>query len=141
MDTVTEQQAAAQVGFKQFLKDGWAQAKPLTPMPHYLLEGDQLTLFFREDLPYAERVDDLLTVYFSDETDELVGCKIKGVSLLVQNVVSIVGVQDDNIDITFLFLSAATGNRQPREEYYQLSNLTRGRGLNVSLSELRKAAA
>lgn len=48
------------------------------PVPHYSAEGDSLTFYFRQDESYAERIDDFLTVYKSLNTEELVGCQVKG---------------------------------------------------------------
>jgi hypothetical protein len=54
------------------------------PHPFYSKEGDFLTYFFRGDNAYAERIDDILTVYRSMDTTELVGFKIKGVRYIVE---------------------------------------------------------
>jgi len=47
--------------------------------PVYSRDGDFLTLFLKDEDYYAERIDDLLTVYYSTQSDELIGCKVKGV--------------------------------------------------------------
>jgi hypothetical protein len=54
------------------------------PHPFYSKEGDFLTYYFRGDEAYADRVDDILTVYRSMESNELVGFKIKGVRHLME---------------------------------------------------------
>lgn len=43
-------------------------------------DGDCIEFLAKPDAFYAERVDDLVTVYFSQETGEIVGSLIKGVS-------------------------------------------------------------
>jgi hypothetical protein len=48
------------------------------PVPHYSPEGDSLTFYFRDDESFAERIDDFLTVYKSIDSNELVGCQVKG---------------------------------------------------------------
>ena len=55
------------------------KAKGFKAVPHYFGQGDFVTYYFRDDPCYAERVDDLLTVFLTFDTKELVGCKIKGV--------------------------------------------------------------
>ena len=48
------------------------EATGFEPRPFYSPDGDFLTFYFREDDHYAERVDELLTVYLSMDTQELV---------------------------------------------------------------------
>jgi hypothetical protein len=43
-------------------------------------DGDCIEFLAKPDPFYAERVDDLLTVYYSHETGEIVGSLLKGVS-------------------------------------------------------------
>lgn len=47
--------------------------------PIYCRDGDFITLHLCDGDYYAERVDELLTVYLSPENNSLVGCKIKGI--------------------------------------------------------------
>ena len=42
--------------------------------------GDYLSVYFSHDDSYAERIDDLLTIYQSEEGGSLIGFKIKGVA-------------------------------------------------------------
>lgn len=52
--------------------------------PSYNKAGDCLTYFFVDSAYYADRVDDVLTVYRSFDGDAIVGFQIKGVSALVR---------------------------------------------------------
>ena len=47
---------------------------------NYNETGDYLAVYFSHEDTYAERIDDLLTVYNSEDTHQLVGFKIKGVA-------------------------------------------------------------
>jgi hypothetical protein len=58
--------------------------KGFRPVPFYSEMGDFVTYHARGERCYERRIDDLLTVYLSMETKELVGCKIKGVKHLLQ---------------------------------------------------------
>ena len=49
--------------------------------PVYSRDGDFITLFLQGDDYYAERVDELLTVYLATRNGELLGCQIKGIQL------------------------------------------------------------
>src|SRR5262245_22916350 len=59
-------------------------AKGFRPVPHYFPSGDFVSYFFRNDRCYARQVDELLTVYLAFGSDELVGCKIKGVKHILR---------------------------------------------------------
>jgi hypothetical protein len=61
-----------------------AEFEKFEPKPMYSVRGDFLTVFFREDDAYERRVDESLTLYFSESGNELVGCKIKGVSAILK---------------------------------------------------------
>jgi hypothetical protein len=55
-------------------------AEQFRPTATYDPDGDCIEFLARPDSFYAERVDDLVTVYYSQETGEVVGSLIKGVS-------------------------------------------------------------
>lgn len=93
-----------------------------TPRPLYSREGDTLTYFFRNDEAYSERVDDLLTIYKSIESQELVGCKIKGVRRLIKRLENFgfaIRPERENISLNLLFLSAATERPVTVHHYYE----------------------
>jgi hypothetical protein len=52
---------------------------PFRPVPHYFPSGDYLTYYVSDERCRARRIDDFLTVYLAEGSDQLVGCKIKGV--------------------------------------------------------------
>lgn len=54
-------------------------ADQFEPTATYDPDGDCIEFLAKPDPFYAERVDDLVTVYYSQETDEVVGSLIKGV--------------------------------------------------------------
>ena len=54
------------------------------PCAYYGEEEDALMFYFRNDPDYAKRVNSRVTVYLSEETDELVGCQIKGVGRVLR---------------------------------------------------------
>jgi len=55
-------------------------AEQFQPTATYDPDGDCIEFLAKPDAFYAERVDDLITVYYSQETDEVIGSLIKGVS-------------------------------------------------------------
>src|SRR3954454_18358058 len=54
-------------------------ADAFKPMAEYDPDGDCIEFLAKPDSFYAERVDDLVTVYYSQETQEVIGSLIKGV--------------------------------------------------------------
>jgi len=67
----------------EFAKRMLLMAKPAAefhPTATYDKDGDCIEFLAKSDPFYAERVDDLLTVYYSQETNEIIGSLIKGVS-------------------------------------------------------------
>ena len=58
-----------------------AQSAPaFQPTTTYDPDGDCIEFIVKPDPFYAERIDDLLTVYYSQESNEIIGSLIKGVS-------------------------------------------------------------
>lgn len=54
-------------------------AEQFEPTATYDPDGDCIEFLARPDPFYAERVDDLVTVYYSQETNEVIGSLMKGV--------------------------------------------------------------
>ncbi|MCH7727693.1 MAG: hypothetical protein IH991_14605 [Planctomycetes bacterium] len=55
-------------------------AEQFKPTATYDPDGDCIEFLAKPDPFYAERIDDLVTVYYSQETDEVIGSLIKGAS-------------------------------------------------------------
>lgn len=49
------------------------------PCAYYGPDEDALMFYFRDEPDYAKRLNSRVTVYLSIDTDEVVGCQIKGV--------------------------------------------------------------
>ena len=61
-------------------------AEQFRPTVTYDPDGDCVEFLARPDSFYAERVDDLVTVYYSHQTGNVVGSQIKGVSKFCKSV-------------------------------------------------------
>jgi len=113
------------------------EATGFEPRPFYSPDGDFLTFYFREDDHYAERVDELLTVYLSMDTQELVGCKVKGVRRILDTLGKLgVLVDDGEVKMSFLFLSGAFSREDARRKRYEEIG-TRTRGIRINPKELQ----
>src|ERR1022692_4092970 len=79
------------------------------PVPQYFPQGDFVTYYFRNDPCYAQRVDDLLTVFLAFDTHEVVGCKIKGIKHITQTAGAFgVSLADEAVRLgTFFFVGAS----------------------------------
>lgn len=61
-------------------------AEPFAPTATYDPDGDCVEFLSRADAFFAERVDDLVTVYYSQDTEEVIGALIKGVNTFCKKV-------------------------------------------------------
>ena len=88
---------------------GWSgglelRVKPFRPRPRHSPAGDCLFFYFREDESWADRVDELLTVYRAFATDRVVGFKLKNVSLLKEQLGTfLVEFETKEVSIYLLF--------------------------------------
>lgn len=69
--------------FDRLLAEAVPSAK-FVPTAYYDADGDCVEFLARPDPFYAERVDDLVTVYYSQDTNEVVGSLIKGIGRFCQ---------------------------------------------------------
>jgi len=84
------------------------RGRGFTPQVTYDPDGDCIEFIAKPDSFYAERVDQLLTVYYSRETREVIGSLIKGVSKLLARIKSNypnfrIEIQDGKVRLEHLF--------------------------------------
>ena len=60
-------------------------AKPELPFAYHDPDGDCIEVLVGADPFYSERIDDLVTVYYSETNREIIGCLIKGVKRILDN--------------------------------------------------------
>ncbi len=116
------------------------ETKGFTPHPHYHRDGDFLTFFCRDDDATAKRVDELLTVYVSSKTDELVGAKIKGVKRILSTLGNFgVTIKDGRLTLGMLFLAGMAVSREPanKSEYERVGEFVKS--VSIDASELLPA--
>lgn len=105
---------------RDYLKINRKKLQKFRVAPVYSPEGDTLTVFFKPDRCRAERMGQLLTVYLSEQTNELVGCKVKGVSLLADNITATSINVNKNDVCQFRMILGATGAVERRDYFYEL---------------------
>ena len=99
-------------------------ASAFRPAPVYFPTGDFLTYLLRDGPCVAERLDDVVTLYLSWDSRELVGFKVKGVSHILKKAGAFgVGVGGgDGIRLgLFFFAGAAPGQADtlPKMKWYE----------------------
>ncbi len=104
MSTVTNSEFA-----KRMLLLGRSAAQ-FRPTATYDADGDCIEFLIKPDPFRAERVDDLVTVYYSQETGEVIGSLIKGVSKFCKSMFQQlpgfrVQIRDRHITLDHIFLA------------------------------------
>jgi hypothetical protein len=91
------------------------------PRPIYSVDGDFITVYLTDEDSYAQRVDELLTVYLSLEKSSLVGCKINGVRRLLKTLGDFgVSIDGKDLSVNLLFLAGALSSPEKRERYEEV---------------------
>lgn len=104
---------------KEFLREN-PPAKQFVPYMHLNRESDALTVYFEGDADYSERLNDHITLYRSLETKEVVGCRIKGISDLIEDLPNYIHVNTDGAELSVVFLAFRGG--QPDDKGRQAMN-------------------
>jgi hypothetical protein len=97
----------------EFAKRMMLLAKPaceFKPTAYYDSDGDCIEFLAKPDPFYEERIDDLVTVYYSQKTGEVVGSLVKGVSKLAKRLARdlpgfMITIEDRRIRLEHLFLA------------------------------------
>jgi|GEM_PF-3398412 len=88
-----------------------------TSEPFYVEENDTFTLFFTNDLAYAKRLDEFVTVYLSFETGEPVGVVLKGLRRCIENAKSLdVAGQFGNLSYAIKHVGVVNSTRNPESK-------------------------
>ncbi len=117
--------------------------------PRCFRDGDFLTYYFRDADYYAERVDEVLTVYLDPENHDLVGFKLKGVVHLLKTLGDFsleVRDGDGKLMLGMLFLARIAATSKPADEdmkrawdyYHELARKTQS--VPVDTHEMTVAA-
>lgn len=92
----------------QFLREN-PPAKQFTPYCHLNKKSDSLTVYFEGDADYSERLNDHVTLYRSLETKEVVGCRIKGIDEILEDLPNYLQVNHDGVQLSIIFLAFRGG--------------------------------
>ena len=94
--------------FAEYVLGQVDSSQPFKPQVIYDKDGDCIEFLFSNEPFYGERIDSLVTVYYSEETREIVGSLIKGVKRFISDVIKKVpgfriDVRDGRIKLEHLF--------------------------------------
>jgi hypothetical protein len=100
----------------RFLKEN-PPAKQFVPYSYLSKEADALTVYFEGDADYSKRLNDHITLYLSLETDEIVGCRIKGISSILKDLPHYLQVKHGGIELSVIFFAFRGGADEDVSEY------------------------
>jgi len=99
-----------------------APQSDFVPCAHYDSDSDAVTFYFSNEPDYRKRLNTRVTIYLSDATHELVGCRIKGVRRVLEDIgwfdVSIKHGRA-RLDILFLPLHEAFADDEDARQFYR----------------------
>jgi len=76
------------------------------PCAFYGREEDALVFYFRNDPDYAKRVNKWLTLYLAMDSNELVGCRVKGVRRVLEDIGNFgIDIGHKKVKLRILFLA------------------------------------
>jgi hypothetical protein len=98
--------------------------RPFCVAPVYFPTGDFLTYLLKDGPSIAERLDDVVTLYLSPGTRELIGFKVKGVRHILEKASAFgVGVGGgDGVRLGLFFFAGAApdrADRLPKMKWYE----------------------
>ena len=83
---------------------------------YYDRDGDCIEFLARHEPFRAERVDDLVTVYYSEETGDVIGSLVKGVSRFLQRHPNLaILVKAGRVRLSHLFIAGLACEHQDRD--------------------------
>jgi hypothetical protein len=112
-----------------------------SPTAYYDPDGDCIEFLARPDDFYAERID-LVTVYHSQETGEIIGSLLKGVTALCQKLLERlpgfkIEIQHGKVKLVHIFLAKLWSEANPDElatlPYRKLIDVAGQTGIEVEL--------
>ncbi len=74
------------------------------PYSYFCEDSDALTVYFRGDPDYSKRLTDHITLYLSLEDDSIVGCRVKGISGILEDLPNFLQVNHAPYELSLVFL-------------------------------------
>lgn len=113
--------------------------KEFKPCAHYDADADTVTVFLSNEPEYAKRLNSRVTIYLSDENDQLVGCRVKGVRSVLEDIGSFdVSISHGKVKLRMLFVAlhgVFSPDPHARDVYRKIGQATRQSDLELELPE------
>ena len=78
---------------------------PFAPYVTISSEADALTAYFKPDADYSQRLTDHVTLYRSIDSDEIVGCRVKGIKGILEDLPNFLHVAYQGATLSMVFWS------------------------------------
>lgn len=87
-------------------------------------EADAINVYFKPDADYSVRMSEHVTLFRSIDTNEVVGCRIKGISGIVEDMPNFLHFDKDGVKLRLIFWSfrGEVDNEQSRRDLMELAN-------------------
>lgn len=83
-----------------------SSGKKFVPCAHYDPDSDCVTFYFSNEPDHGKRLNSRVTIYLSDESNELLGCRVKGVRSVLEDIGSFdVSISHGRVKLTMLFVA------------------------------------
>ena len=97
---------------------------PFQPYVAIIREADALTAYFKPDADYSQRLTDHLTLCRSIDSDEIVGCRIKGIKGILEDLPNFLHVAHQGATLSMVFWSfRGSIDDSSRETFRQLAEM------------------
>ena len=106
------------------LKEYLSQIGSVPFQPYVLIspDADALTFYYREDADYSQRLTDHVTLYRSLASNKLVGCRIKGIAGILEDLPNFLHVDHEGAKLSMVFWSFRGGlDEEARDAFNQLA--------------------
>lgn len=87
------------------LLDQLAIANQFTPYVEFSAKADAINVYFRGEPDYSKRLTDHVTLFLSLKDNRVVGCRIKGISGIIQDLPNYLNIDHDGIKLSLVFWS------------------------------------
>jgi hypothetical protein len=78
---------------------------PFQPYVTISREADALTAYFKQHADYSQRLTDHVTLYRSIDSNEIVGCRIKGIQGILEDLPNFLHVDHQGTTLSMVFWS------------------------------------
>jgi hypothetical protein len=102
-----------------------------TPYHELNLDADALTIYFKPDADYSKRLNDHITLYLSIESQQIVGCRIKGIKGILDDLPNYIEVRQPKLSLVFLPFRGAAVDERERNAINELAQATRNMPLET----------